>query len=832
MQELLQHLNNEGFYSVRNVVPDGKLHRFKVDQDDHKESGFYTAYENHSIKTGQPYYVMVYGSWRSGESQTFCTFSGVMTKEDRKVMQKKTDELKKKEAAHRLQVQEQVAEEVQKKLESCQRTGISEYLNRKQISSSDLGLYYEADGDIYVPLKDVAGKTWSFQKIQENGGKFFFPSGRVSGNFHTIGDPESSDTIYIAEGLATAGSVRIATGQPVVVAFNSANLVPVATALREKYPNKSLIICGDHDRWTTKSDGTPYNPGKEKAEEAAKASMATAIFPEFLTLVEKQTTDFNDLHVREGLEVVKKQLSISKPHRLYVTPLGFKEKTYFYTTSQNRQIVAVSRFTESDMLDLMPVEYWESIFPGGGSSRVDWLSAKSKMMQDARSRGIFQSKKIRGSGVWLDLDRVVVHMGDHLIVDGIRTELGDFKSRYFYTLGSNLTELHPKPLTVDECGLLVEVCDTFKWLKPDYAFLMAGGLVVNRVCGALPIRPHMWITGGAATGKTTLLDKLIKPMLGPNRLYCQGGTTEAGIRQALQADSIPLLFDEFETTGQRSMEGIAAVIELLRAAWSDSDAQVVKGSAGGIASYYTIRCCAIVSSIRTRLVNDADLGRFARVELMPHMSDAEHWEKLSVYLSKIDAEYSDRMFARTIKLMPVLLANYKTLKRALAVKVSQRFGDQYGMLLAGYGLLLSDEPLSDAQASSLVEAVELRDEKEESKISDHDEALTQLQTKKIKFERDGRNHERTLSELIISAFQGDQLCNEALQRIGIKVTSRGVAIASKHTELESEIFKNTNWSKTWSNSLSRLPNAQKNVAVKLAGKTQKCVLIPFEVFSS
>ena len=53
----------------------------------------------------------------------------------------------------------------------------------------------------------------------------------------------------------------------------------MAKALHAKYPDKPVIIAGDDDRHLVMSHG--YNPGREKAEAAAKAVGGKAIFPIF-----------------------------------------------------------------------------------------------------------------------------------------------------------------------------------------------------------------------------------------------------------------------------------------------------------------------------------------------------------------------------------------------------------------------------------------------------------------------------------------------------------------------------------------------------------------------
>jgi putative DNA primase/helicase len=58
-------------------------------------------------------------------------------------------------------------------------------------------------------------------------------------------------------------------GFATVTVFDSGNLLSVAKALDEKYPEKQIIIAGDHDRHLELTHG--IIPGRSKAEEAAKA---------------------------------------------------------------------------------------------------------------------------------------------------------------------------------------------------------------------------------------------------------------------------------------------------------------------------------------------------------------------------------------------------------------------------------------------------------------------------------------------------------------------------------------------------------------------------------
>ena len=105
----------------------------------------------------------------------------------------------------------------------------------------------EYKGSLVVPVyRD--GKVTSLQFIAPDGGKRFLSGGQIEGGYASIsGGSKERSRIIIAEGYATAASLFEATGLPVVVCFTASNLLPVAKAMRAKYPNAQLIIGADND---------------------------------------------------------------------------------------------------------------------------------------------------------------------------------------------------------------------------------------------------------------------------------------------------------------------------------------------------------------------------------------------------------------------------------------------------------------------------------------------------------------------------------------------------------------------------------------------------------
>lgn len=170
------------------------------------------------------------------------------------------------------------------------------YLSDKGVKAH--GLRIEAVHTLLIPMGDTEGRMHSLQSIAPDGSKRFMPGGRVKGCYCAIGKP--SGRLVICEGYATGATIHEDTGHAVAVAFNSGNLLPVARALRSKYPCITLVIAADDD-WKTEG-----NPGLTAATEAARAVGGLLAVPDFTSLPRDQKdTDFNDLHRLAGMVEVQ-----------------------------------------------------------------------------------------------------------------------------------------------------------------------------------------------------------------------------------------------------------------------------------------------------------------------------------------------------------------------------------------------------------------------------------------------------------------------------------------------------------------------------------------------
>lgn len=302
----------------------------------------------------------------------------------------------------------------------------------------------------------------------------------------------------------------------------------------------------------------------------------------------------------------------------YYTCLGFDNDAYYYQPASTGQVVRLSRsaHTGTNLCAIAGLGYWESLYPS--KTGVNWTAAASSLFEQQARVGIYSPDRIRGRGAWWDQKQSVLHLGDRLILPSgeVPVSAGITGSRYLYQRLAHVRgPAGATPLTDAESYVLAELAERFRWEVPASGLLIAGWVTLAPICGALDWRPHIWLTAGAGSGKSAILDRYIAPLLGDMSLHVAGNTSEAGLRQTLRADALPVVFDEAESNERTDQQRMQAVLSLARVASSESRAQTIKGSAEGDAQRYTIRSMFLMSSIASALKQGADKSRFAQLTL-------------------------------------------------------------------------------------------------------------------------------------------------------------------------------------------------------------------------
>ena len=507
------------------------------------------------------------------------------------------------------------------------------------------------------------------------------------------------------------------------------------------------------------------------------------------------------------------------------TYLGYDADGWYFQPHSTGQVTRLTRsaHTSTNLVAIAPLCFWEVFAPGSKTS-VDWVRAASMLFEANSEQGVYNPQIIRGRGSWWDNGRTVLHLGDHIIADNkIHPVTENFESRYVY---QRLTKLSGygtcQPLSDSEAFRVLAIAEDFNWEVSASSQLLAGWVVLAPICGALQWRPHIWLTAAAGSGKSAILDRFVSPLLSDMCLLVAGNTTEAGIRQSLKSDALPVVFDEAESNEVADKQRMQNILALARVASSESQATAVKGSATGEATRYHIRSMFMMSSIATHLKQGADRSRFAQLTLKsPNEISKEerqkHWDKLDADLEKyITPDFGKGLIHRTIKLIPVIRESVKVLIRVAADKFnSQRLGDQYGTLLAGAWSLQSSEVITEEQAIMLIDSNDWEPYRETTEIADEQKCIQHILQHQLKIEGEGKSVTRSIGELVeiaslsTSDFDLDTgAAVRALGRHGLKVEpqERCLYVSNTHKALTG-ILQDTPWVNAWATVLKRLPGA-------------------------
>ena len=519
--------------------------------------------------------------------------------------------------------------------------------------------------------------------------------------------------------------------------------------------------------------------------------------------------------------------------------LGAFRNTYYYMPLKTKQIMEIdsSNHRQNYLLPLAPLEYWYKAYTEEKETRINWTKVANDLIQRSQDKGFFSYSKVRGRGAWWDKGRSVIHLGGGLLVDKEPVEIGDFDSDYIYEAGHSHENLSMStPLTDNESIKFLQLCERLKWQKDLFGTLFAGWCVVAPICGALKWRPHIWVTGARGTGKTWVVDNIIKMSLGDLETYFQSKTTEAGIRQKLNSDSFPVVFDEADGEDDADRRRIQSVIRLARQASSDTGSKIIMGSIHHSAKEFSVRSCFAFASIITQIVIDADSSRITRLELTKENTGVENRKGTTeFYDTFMTVEYCQRLRARTVGLIHVIRKNAEIFSEACAAHLgSKRDGDQIGALLAGALALKSDKVIGEKQALEWVRKQDWEAIDSIEAAPDEERCIGQILRGKEYLSIENLRHERNVAELIgiarktdITDQVGAEFADLHLRRMGIKIIHEDeVIIIANNNESLGKHMIGTNWPRNWNKVLARIPGAKKTEGQNFAGVTQRGVSIP------
>jgi putative DNA primase/helicase len=505
-----------------------------------------------------------------------------------------------------------------------------------------------------------------------------------------------------------------------------------------------------------------------------------------------------------------------------VKPLGYdRGPVFFYYSASLNQVVALNpaQHTRANLEGMASgPKYWENFDAFMSKQGFSWAQLSGWLMAQCREAGVYDPARIRGRGAWLEGDQPILHVGDALIVNGERRSLQYPGSRFIYEATvSLLPDIMPPAATID-AHWLVKVCRLLRWEIPAHGTLLAGWIALAPISGALRWRPSVWLTGGSGAGKSWVMDKIVTAVLGQIAVAAASTTTEPGLRQKLQSDARPIIFDEAEAESGRDAERLQSILNLVRVSASENSPDILKGTVGqSAAKSFRIRSMFLFQSINVSLSKRADESRITVLSLRDQSNarDIGFDDLDATVRERITPDFASALISRSVSLIPVIRANAETFATAIASHLgNRRLGDQLGALLAGAYSLHSTGLISAPDALAYVRREEWADQAPDTDEKDEFRLLRFLMASKLRIGASEMPVSRLL-EAVQALEQAEglptpEVADRALREAGIKYAPRenrhGVYVSNNHPSLKA-MLRGTDWHSAWSRSLARIPGS-------------------------
>lgn len=504
-----------------------------------------------------------------------------------------------------------------------------------------------------------------------------------------------------------------------------------------------------------------------------------------------------DSYCREKLPYDKVKAQLKTEVKTVIRCLGYdgeQQKRYWYQSSETSSITKL-KAEQHKKLNLFSItgdlDYWFANF-GDEEGKINWEAAALFFINQGNKAGLIRPEvSMRGLGVVEDAGRTVAHLGHTLWVDGRITPITSIKSAFIYERSYPEIQL-TAPASLSEAQKVFSIVDRLSIPKESERVLLAGALVAGYLGGILEYRPHCWLVGMPDSGKSATMREVIAKLWTPvGGLFREGKTTDAGVRQTLEKNAVPVAIDEAEARDKDEISRIAKLVTLARNATSaGSEGGTGQGTSGGRSMTFRARSSFIFASITPGLLSPEDKQRFSIVNFRANPESVRGWHKFSQEIrTTLTPEFAFRFFHRAVLMNKTILKNIDIFRNVILEKVptaSSRFSSHIGTLLACAYTYFADDQVTPEKAwifyDRLGDWEDYRLEKFEENNAHHVYSI--LMTHMI---QDGI-HRKTVAELIEEAMRPEVLAGDSgkiLRRFGIRVDGmhKRVFISNSHPTL-------------------------------------------------
>lgn len=635
-----------------------------------------------------------YGSWKIGDNNLLKSWDQELEKDKNflKNYKNKTLEIKSK-----------IDLDVQKKQKACKEKWTEliskfkdckehDYLKFKNVESYNLKI--DQNGVLIIPCHDINGLTGVqriFKNPETNKFEKRFSSGiKMKGSIYALKPFENEKFCYISEGYATSATIqKLYPSIPSICCFNAGNISEAINTIRTANADIKIIIAADNDH------ATKGNPGLKKANEAVRRFKNCILkYPKF-SLSNPSWTDFNDLSEFESSEKAFEQLAFTVDEFASLICLGYNNSSYFYMSSENQQIVTLTakEHNRSGLRQLFANRsYWLKNYPieSDDDIKVDWERACEELMFKCHQAGIFDPSQVRGIGVWQDGDKYCINDGSQ-VINANQNSIFHYQKNVKFDYSFRKTN-------PDNMIQLLSAFQNLEYKNKNDYFYLSAWYIQAQIFSVLPWRFHIWVTGSAGSGKSTILKWLHG--LSMNNILTNN-TTAAGIRQEIKSNACSIIYDESEATEEKTRQ----VINLAREMSSNGDFKALRGSVSGNSISHNTQCVMCFGSVQIDLEKQTDRSRMFVIEMATTLDqDPQKFTAINEIFEHF-IKNKNEIWTIIYNSIDSIIYNYNFCKSHLKkeYKMESRLADQIGMAMACFWVYFSQEKIEHEQYKKIIE---------------------------------------------------------------------------------------------------------------------------------
>jgi hypothetical protein len=547
------------------------------------------------------------------------------------------------------------------------------------------------------------------------------------------------------------------------------------------------------------------------------------------------TKSDNKSEVTEDLmPAVERPAPTSSDYPFHILGLSDDGQAYFISTEDRLYPMNPMSFTKTKLYNLMPLQTWETMYSEDhGTGGKMWENAISDLIQ-AVNHSDFDPDRMRGRGAWREPDgRICYHDGENTV--------GKYdKKRVFLKKSPKKIGIGKKHATPDERMGIYVAASRLTFATISDCIRTLSWSVLAPFAGALPWRSAALLTGGSGSGKTTIVNEIIKK-LSMSKVCSGGDTTAAGVRQEVGVDSCSVVVEEAEGDTPKKKQNRDDIFSLMRQSTSDDSPDVWKGTIDGKGVKFKLSSMFLFVAIDPTINCEADEKRIFRVPLINAPYQIDEWlEREAQLIKSITPEICDGIRSYTWDNLDKILCLAKRITPEIQrrTKMDNRTAYADAILLAAHLAVFKDqlspsedslnEYLNDFYSQQPIHHVRSENEEMVENLLDHiiregsvnytvRELLYAIKNSRI------TDEENPEDDILLPPHEARRIVGH----FGFGVTpDNDIAIAKNHPE----IMKILDKGKGYQLQLMRHPRlVERNKVVSLGSKNSRnCVVIGWE----